>query len=331
MTKKIDFILYYAGILLAGCVCATFMYIQYVGCTHFVAGHIFRLEKMMIVYAFFQSLPVVLIFMPMLMTVYKIRHLSNPVWSALAFIMICVFSWGILYPLAETGKKVVCTKYTFSQQPVNSIPVSGGYFRESENAVYYFITDSDKEKSSVLKLSDAAQTDFRGTSGMLDVSENSGFYKDAFPFREPRVKESLRDFPYEIVQVFNAILTAADYAWQNGLVSWIAFCSLCFALASSYAYIKMSSWRLVNYLAVLLTNSAVLIFNGLYYSGFGGVRSSLNDFLYGSGHERLVFFSSRNIDMPIVIINVLFAVLVIVAALAITAAAEKWRNGYSED
>lgn len=331
MTKRIDFILYYAGVLLAGCVCATFMYIQYIGCTHFVAGHIFHLEKMMVLYAFFQALPVVLMFMPMLMTVYKIRHLSNPVWSVLAFVMMCVLSWGVLYPLAESGKNAVLTKNTLSQLPVDSIPVSGGYFRKSKKNVYYFITDSDGGKASVLKLSDAAKTDFRGADELLAVSADSGFYADAAPFREPCVKESLSDFPREIVQLLTSILTAAACAWQNGLVSWVFFCSLCLALASSYAYIKMSSWRLVNYLAVLLTNSVVLVFNGLYYSGFGGMQRRLTDFLYGGGREQLLFFSSRNIDMPLFIINVLFAAVVITVALIITSAAEKRRNRYSED
>lgn len=331
MTKRIDFIVYYAGVLLAGCVCATFMYIQYIGCTHFVAGHIFRLEKTMLLYAFFQSLPVVLIFMPLLMTVYKIRHLSHPVWSVLAFVGMCVLSWGVLYPLAEIGKNAVLTETVRSRLLPDSIPVSEGYFRTSEQNVYYFISDSDGGTASVLKLSDAAETDFRGADGTLDVSADSGFYADAAPFREPCVKESLSDFPRETVRLLSGILTAAACAWQDGLVSWVFFCSLCVALASSYSYIKMSSWRLVNYLAVLLTNGAVLVFNGLYYSGFGGIRSSLNDFLYGGGHGRLTFFSSRNIDMPLFVINILFAALVVAAALIITAVAERRRGGYAED
>lgn len=328
MKKRIDFILYYLCILIAGCFCATFVYVQYIGCTHFVTGNMFHPAKEIVLAAFFQSVPLVLLCVPLLLAVYKIRHLYNPVWSVISFALMCAFSWGILYPLAETGKKSACGNGSILLN-TGEIPLSGGYFRKSAEAVYYFTDESENKTADVMLLHSPENPDKSGGFVKLDVSENSDFYKNAFPFRDSCVKESLNDIPYEIIGCIDNILKAAEDAWQNGIVAWACFCSLCLALASSYSYIKMSTWRMVNYLAVVLTNMIILVFNSLYYSGFAGMRTFLKNALYGNG--RLAFFSSRNIDIPLCILNVAAAVAVICIGCSVTAVTKRRqqdRGGY---
>lgn len=86
---------------------------------------------------------------------------------------------------------------------------------------------------------------------------------------------------------------------------------------------------MVNYLAVVLTNMIILVFNSLYYSGFAGMRTFLKNALYGNG--RLAFFSFRNIDIPLCILNVAAAVAVICIGCSVTAVTKRRqqdRGGY---
>ena len=154
MKKRIDFILYYLCILIAGCFCATFVYVQYIGCTHFVAGNMFHPAKEIVLAAFFQSVPLVLLCVPLLLTVYKM----------------CAFSWGILYPLAETGKKSACGNGSILLN-TGEISLSGGYFRKSAEAVYYFTDESENKTADVMLLHSHENPDKSGGFMELDVSE----------------------------------------------------------------------------------------------------------------------------------------------------------------
>lgn len=294
------------------CCSIDFHYLQYIGCTNLVAGKPFKITYDLILYAFYQSVPVVIIFIPLILLIYKIRHINSPIWSIIIFSVLCILSFIVIYPLFEKSKNIAYREFNISYNSNVKTRLSGGYFRKDSSKVYYFLNENEEDFSNVILLNDSNDINFFGDKQKLDVSENSNFYKNAVPFRDPCIKETLNNMPYEVMNAISVIRDKASLEWNKGWIAWFCFCSLGFAMASAYSYIKISSWRMVNYLFIVFSNIFIFVFNYIYYTPFfSNIRIHLNEFIYGKEAVRFSFFLDRNIDLAICIINLSFAILTI--------------------
>ena len=310
MAKKIGLLLYYLFFFIFGLFVITFLYVAYISCVNLVAGREFLITKELILLGMVWAVVFLVFLTPILLSIYKVRHLEHPVFSAIIYVFFCLLSWFVLFPLAETIQEKTNLQMIVEYEIKENTQLSGGYFRKSGYDVYYFLKNANDENTDVLRIYPVGFTMHGAEKDVINTSTESTFSKRAAPFKDPCIKETFDVVPDSVVAFFCILREVAFSAWSNGIVSWLFFCSLGLALSSVYCYAGLSSWKLVNFVFIILTEAVVLCANALYYSSFGeGVRRLFNRHLYGNGD--LEFFSSRGIELPLCVFNVLVAIAVI--------------------
>lgn len=322
MRKVISLILDYFLTLIVGFAIGMFICLQYFDSINLVAGERFFASKETVVLGIFYTLPVMFLLLPFALMLYKIRHKNNPALSFITFAFLSLLNWFIFYPVTIKLQNVAEKNfYENAQKTENSNlfklnDLSSGYFRRSNGKLYFFSKKTQQDSADVILLENFnAPQDF-AKEEKLDVSEKSEFYKNSSPFRDPLVKETMMDIPYQIINIFHSIKFQAIRAWNYGIISWLCFCSLGFALCSLYSLIKFSSWRMINALSALVFTGFVIWFNDFYFSPMNnGMRNFLQSLFYEGGN--LNFFIDKGIEFPLMIINLLFGLLFTIAGIVI--------------
>ena len=319
MRKVISLILDYFLTLIVGFAIGMFICIQYFDSINLVAGERFFVSKEIIVLGIFYTLPVLFLLLPFALVLYKTRHKNNPVLSCATFAVLSLLNWFIFYPVTLKLQNVAEKK--FSENARNPTffklnDLSSGYFRRANGKLYFFNKETESNSAEVILLEDsAAPLDF-AKEEKIDVSENSDFYKSSSPFRDPLVKETMTDIPYQVINVFHSIKFQAIRTWNYGFIPWICFCSLGFALCSLYSLIKLSSWRMINALTALVFTGLIIWFNDFYFSPLNnGMRNFLQSLFYEGG--KLNFFIDKGIEFPLMLINLLFGLIFTIAGIVI--------------
>ena len=105
MKKALEMVINFFAILTAGLIIGTFVYIQYLICINLIAGTHVELSKHILFYAFFESSPVVFLLMIPCLIIYKIRHLTNPVATAITFVILSLTTWLVFLPVGQIIKQ----------------------------------------------------------------------------------------------------------------------------------------------------------------------------------------------------------------------------------
>lgn len=324
MRKVISLVLDYFLTLLVGFAIGMFICVQYFDSINLVAGERFFVSKETFVLGIFCTLPVMFLLLPFALVLYKIRHKDSPAASFATFAILSILNWFVLYPVTLKLQTLAEKNFSGNADFSKLNELTPGYFRRSSGNLYFFNKKTEENSADVIILKDSAgQLDF-AKEEKLDVSANSDFYKNSSPFRDPLVKETMTGIPYRAINIFHSIKTQAVRAWSYGIIPWLCFSSIGFALCSLYSLIKFSSWRMVNALAALVFSGAVLWFNDFYFSAANNaMRNFLQSFFYESG--KLGFFIDNGIEFPLMIINLIFGV--IFTAIGITTAILRNRQG----
>lgn len=318
MRKVISLILDYFLTLVVSFAIGMFICIQYFDSINLVAGERFFVSKETVVLGVFYTLPVMFLLLPFALMLYKIRHKDNPALSLAVFAALSLLNWFIFYPVTLKFQTIAEKKFSESKNTdffkLNEL--SSGYFRHSAGKLYFFNKQTEENSADVILLDDSsAPLDF-AKEEKIDVSVSSEFYRDSSPFRDPLTKETMKDIPYQIINIFHSIKFQAIRAWNYGFISWLCFCSLGFALCSLYSLIKFSSWRMVNALTALIFTGTAIWFNDFYFSTTcGGMRNFLQSFFYEGG--KLNFFIDKGIEFPLMLINLLFGLIFTVIGIVI--------------
>lgn len=319
MRKVISLILDYFLTLIVGFAIGMFICIQYFDSINLVAGERFFVSKETVVLGIFYTLPVLFLLLPFALVLYKTRHKNNPVLRCATFAVLSLLNWFIFYPI--TLKLQTVAEKKISENAEKSAffklnDLTSGYFRRANGKLYFFNKETESNSAEVILLEDSAAPLAFAKEEKLDVSEKSEFYKNSSPFRDPLVKETMMDIPYQIINIFHSIKFQAIRAWNYGIISWLCFCSLGFALCSLYSLIKFSSWRMINALSALVFTGFVIWFNDFYFSPMNnGMRNFLQSLFYEGGN--LNFFIDKGIEFPLMIINLLFGLLFTIAGIVI--------------
>lgn len=276
-----------------------------------VAGKGVFLSKSLIFYIFFDSMPFVLLFSALVLCLYKVRHGAEPVSSAITYSVLCVLVWFLFFPLAFEGRSFALKEKLIEDD--HNIEISGGYFRESDNKLYYFIDDSVGQKANVLVLNDTKSNVDFGNLICMDVSSSSSFLAESNPYKDPLIKKSMDNRSTFLFGFFYMIKERAAAAWKRNIVSWLFFCAFGFAACTAYGFVHASSWRLVNVMMIVIYEGFVFWFNNLYFTGiFSSMRKFLNELLLGENFSRGAFFVENSIDFPLFLMNIIFGIVAIV-------------------
>ena len=150
MKKAWFLVLQYILFLFVGSLLGVFIYTQYYSNINLVAGFPVAFSKYPLVKGLFVFLPIVLLIMGMYLSLYKVRHFSNPISCAIFYSCLGLLTWLVFLPLT-----LKCINYVnpmvekiAEAEPENIL--SRGYFILSKSV---FSKESRTLSSSNLKLS----------------------------------------------------------------------------------------------------------------------------------------------------------------------------------
>ncbi len=316
MRKILALILDYFVILLCGTILGLFVFNQYFNSISLVAGKNLAFSKDAFFYGLFQTIPVMYLLVFFSLVLYKIRHKAYPKASFITYCGLALVTWGLFFPITLTLQNKVYENLVPIKEIKDGLPISGNYFRKTDGKIFYFVKDSNQGQSNVIQFISPENPEAFAEEKSLDISNESEFYKSSDPFRDPLSHDSMTGIPYALIETFSSIKIQAFNSWHNGIISWICFCSLGLALCSVYAFIKFSSWRMVNAYLTLAFTGIIIWFNYFYFTAkCTSFRTFMRNFFYDDG--KLSFFTDRNIDFPLVVINCLISLVLMTCGIII--------------
>ncbi len=320
MRKAINLIINYFIFLIAGIVLGGFLYSMYINVLNFIIGHEIKLldSEDFIRSAFYVGLVYCFVICP-LMAYYRIRH-KGGIPQTVSFIIICLITWTIVFPALVKVKKVYYEHYPMS---VKIPKLSGGYFRQNGDKVYYFTRDFFKnlitgdETSTVI-----IDTSENGGVSVEHVADTPDFelYTAATPYREIELKKTFSENRIKIYINFAEIIERGSEALGKGLTFYLGFLSIAFALCALYAMTNFFNWRLLNAVFLAVAVTGILTLSCVYNEPvFDFIR---NKFSRGAFFE----FMSNYVDAPLLCVMNIVLGLVFIGAGIIKFIAEHARR-----
>lgn len=341
MKNVLKSLFYYIIVFFILIAVVTFVYVQYLCCTHLVAGSSFPVTKSLIGYSLSKSVPLIVFISPLILIVFKIRHPKvSPVLTFVTYLILMAATWLLALPAALKFRQSLVKRLDVSKFELNyndNIDISGRYFRRLEHNIYYFIDTSAHNRSHVIELYNDGNARVRyGYSRPtadqirypreqnINVSMASFFAAEAEPFRDTYLKKVLDTSITSVLDYAEIALFTAQKSYYTSIRAWVAFLSVAVALCSVWAYTRLSSWRLVNYLMCVATSALICFFNCAYFTKlFRPLRELLHKVVFGvglSGGEvpaRFTYFFDNSIDLPLAFCNVATGLLIICAGVAV--------------
>lgn len=314
MKKAINLIIMYFVILLAGILIGTMFYSFYLNVLNFVAGQELDIwdTDILMKSLFFVSIAMCFLIFPLL-SYYRVRH-PGGIPQAITYILLSIFTMAVLFP-ATIQLKI--KYYENFPQTTRITHLSGGYFRQSGDKLYYFTKDfvsnpvTGEDTTTVI-----IDTSENGIVSVEKVKESSDFilYKDAEPCKEILVKKAFSGIITSNKGIFTVLVERAEDAFHKGLLPCIGFMTIALALCSVYAMTAFFNWKLLNTFTIILDTVIILIANAFYQTaGADGIKNSL-------GNTRLMNWLGHYFDEPLldsffVILAILFLIIGIVSSI----------------
>ena len=259
LTSFIRFLL----LCIVGSVASGFLFMLYDGCVSYVVGtggNLFSLK--LFVDGVLLAFPAILLFVPMFLMFPLIKNGAKArCFGLLAISVFSLLAWLFLVPLC--AKSALETNALFEKPAVK---LSTGYFREINGKIYYF---SNVEGNYVSGL--AFDNGFVArNSSLQEVQVLKDTYvvfeRDIYGFSDPIVGGALK--PPAVVSVFFlgmfAMVRSTFSACASGVLNWLSFSSIMFALLFVGFLLSLSSWRFVNAFLVGFFTFAIIVLNYLY-------------------------------------------------------------------
>lgn len=244
-----------------GAVLVSALIMVYMGCMNYVVGQPLALVSFEAFRLGFDiSMPLVLIFCPMFLVLSLIRHSKKN--HLIGFITIAVLSaasWIFGMPAFlkyESGKA--------DSSIIKSQRLSSGYFRLSENTIYYF-TNVDLEKNTegiaISEQPASGKQAFSVIDNKKITIPDSEYFSDILVKRVVEMPPLLKNFMQDLYNLSGA----AVKAFSSSTVSWLFFCSFALSLIFVFAVANVSQWRLINAFFVLVATTVVIKLNCICY------------------------------------------------------------------
>lgn len=314
MRTVLQVLISYIILCLVGVVLTSGLFMVYIGCMGYVVGQPLNLFSWGALKAGLDnSLPLVVIFIPMFLTLSIIRHSKkNRLWGIITIIVLSAASWCVGMP--------AYMKYVKSTTDVIQLDkkqLSPGYFRLSGNTIYYF-TNVDDSGSAEGILIDTSNTGIEVKKFEIIKNQKveipgSGHFSDIL------VKRTV-EFPMLLRMCFGDLYflsKGADRALNQSYVAWLFFCLFGLALTFVFALAGISRWRLINAFSVLTGTGIVIKVNALccgasYYQKYFPFLERIELKLKGFGH----FFSYMDSPLCFIANCAMILIFVIIGIFA---------------
>lgn len=252
----------YILLCLVGVALTSSLIMIYMGCIRFVVGQPLNLFSLAALKAGFEiSLPLVMIFIPMFLVLSLIRHSKKNRFIGIVTSAVLIgASWIIGMPLILKSFNV-----NDNIEKIKTERLSAGYFRLSDNALYYF-TNVDSEfraEGIVIDLGKIAKenSSFKVIENEVVTIEEAGYFSDILVKRVIEIPPLLRQSLMDLYNIGIAAKKAAD----TSFLSWLFFCTFIMALIFVFALADASRWRLISAFFVVIGTGLVLKANAICY------------------------------------------------------------------
>lgn len=313
MKKAINLIIMYFVILIAGIAVGTLFYSFYLNVLNFVAGQELDIwdTDILIQSLFFVAIAMCFLIFPLL-SYYRVRHPGGAP-QAVTYVILSIFTMVVLFPATIQLKTKYYDKFP---QTTRIAHLSGGYFRQSGDKLYYFTKDfasnpvTGQDTTTVI-----IDTSENGVVSIEKIKDTPDFplYKDAEPCKEILVKNAFNGTINSNKGSFTILVERAEEAFHKGWIPCIGFMTIALALCAVYAMTSFFNWKLLNAFIIILNTSIIVFVNGFYQTpAADGIKNAL-------GNNRLMHLLGRYIDEPLldsfyIILAILFLVIGIIAS-----------------
>lgn len=310
MKKALNLIFAYFVFLIGGIIAGTFIYNFYLNVIQYVAGSEVDLFNKADLFKsfFFIAYCSVFLICPVV-SYYRIRHPAG-LSQTIAYILICVITWGILLPGVYKLEDICNSKFHFDSQRV---PLSAGYFRKVDNRIYYFTKEFQSEDysrgESTAVIIDTAENGKVRYENLKDY-DTAEFNRKASPFREIMIKENFSEKTVSIPIDFNLLILNTKKSIDGGLVSFLFFLSLALIICSLYGITNFFDWKLLNSVLLFFGVMLILLVNTAYYFPvFDAVKSKITN------NNFFIFLGKFTTEPLLSVINLIFMIMFIVVGI----------------
>lgn len=311
MKKALKLALVYLICLIAGTVFGTILYSFYLNLLGFIAGRDIQFfTDAELIKAVFYVIFCMLLFIPSLISYYRIRH-PGGILQLIVYIILCLLTWAILMPLSFEFKDFCNRRFSFES---STEELSPNYFRKADDDVYYFTREFEASASGR-----AAET----SAIIIDTSENGGvefkkisdqpnfvLNQKAEPFRELQLKNIFMEDKNPVPIDFKILLSMIRGAYSGGFLHLLTLLSFALLLCSVYGITNFFDWRLLNAVMLFVTTAFIFCINTVYFTPqFDSLKARIMDngffrFLGGIVSEPILF-----------LINSILAIIFIISGI----------------
>lgn len=269
MKTAISLIVSYILCSIVGTILCGFIFMVCDGLRFFVAGQeldVISLE--LFIHGIYFSAPGVFVLTQMLLILSVLRRKTdnkrrNHLFAIVTYLLLGILTWCLVFPkLIESASEFD----EYKEDRLELVPLSVGYFRETDDGITYYTKISKEKKAEGLT---------------IDVNGKYGKTGKIFPFYEKDIS-GVNYIPYSDIlikkavamplavsypnEIYTKILDTAKNSWSDGKFAWLSFATLGLALLSLYSVQFLSSWKMVNAFAVILGGISICYINFLYYA-----------------------------------------------------------------
>lgn len=320
MKKALKLITTYFLLLLCGLLFGTIIYSFYLNVLNFVAGNdivLFSISELARA-GIYVAYCMVFLICPVI-SYYRVRHAAG-FSQTIAYVIICLFTWGLLFPGIILINKVY-DKYNDSDNTRTFL--SQGYFRPGDEHVYFFTKDFSENKNHMY---DTVGVVIDTTDdGIVTVENVSDDYKMelkqlAYPYKEIQVKQSFFMRGNTVPITFSTLIYEGKKSFGKGIIPYISFLSLALLISVLYIFSNFFEWRLLNTTVIFVFTSVILSVNSIYFStSFDFIRNKISS---------IGFFEtlSKYMDNPLLVCTNLFLTIIIIVVWIVHTAIKNHKN-----
>lgn len=311
MKKAINLIIMYFVTLICGILIGTLFYSFYLNVLNFVAGQ--KLEiwdaDILIESLFYVAVAMCFLIFPIL-SYYRSRHVGG-VPQTITYILLTILTIAVVFPASIQLQKKYYDKFPQSNRITH---LSGNYFRQNGDKVYYFtrdfISNPVTQENTTAIIIDTSES---GKVMIEEVEDTPDFelYEAAKPFKEILAKKA---FEGSVVSTgrgnISTLVNKANEAYDKGFSFCLGFLSVALAFASIYAMTAFFQWKLLNAFLIIVNSCVFIGVMGFYATpGADKIRNALEN-------NRLMDWCKGYVDDPaLVCFYVLIAIIFTVVGI----------------
>lgn len=318
MKKAFKLILMYFLTLILATAAGVLFYSVYLAIQNYVAGGSLTLfNKQGFFRALFYVFACVILLVCPAMIYVRISN-KGGIGQFIAFILLSAVTWSVLIPVQLKLED----KVLYDSKDSSKV-LTGGYFRESGDTVYYFSSDYNANPyiSPTTVVIDTTE-DGKVSIEKTDPSRDFVLFRDSAPYSDILIKKLFAsESKFPVVISFSLIMQHARNAFAKGWTFWLGFLSLGLLICSLYGAADMFRWKLLNTCFMLVGTILILGANTLYFHPV--VASFCRQYING---RKFIVMLNNYMDYPLlVIINVFFSLVFVIIGI-IRFATRKKRN-----